>query len=319
MILFGIKTARHPLTKGCRALALEYILKHHSNLHLPLTGFWIKFHTSILENVDIAMLPDNLWRRLAELKLILGHDHPSGDLPSVREIAFRLRIDDSVILREMEELLERGLIARQDDRYNLPNFREEQGADSIAERVARHRGKKRHEAPCNDDETIRYTERKKERLEQKDQNTESAPPSGDAGECDDDFDKFWEAFPKKVDRLKALEAWVESSRKRPHLNVILSAIEAGKREWKGKDDRYIPTPANWLANERWSDRGVMIEKPTARPTSTKRGPIKVDAEKFKAWMIEVKELPEDKANTHYKDCPPNIQNEYWNYILAPAI
>ena len=70
----------------------------------PLTGFWIKSHSSILEDVTIATLKDILWRRYHELKHLLVHDTESGDLPEVKAIAFRLRVPETQLVEELARI-----------------------------------------------------------------------------------------------------------------------------------------------------------------------------------------------------------------------
>lgn len=72
------------------------------------------------------------------------------------------------------------------------------------------------------------------------------------------FLRFWSAYPRKVGKLKAWEAWLKLS---PPLESALSAVEASKRNgWAEK--RFIPHPATWLNGGRWDDE-IEVEKPSA--------------------------------------------------------
>ena len=280
----------------------------------PLRGFWIKLHESILVDVDIALLSDTHWRRLHELKLLLGHDHASGILPSVRVIAFRLNKSEAEIAEQLNELASLGLIIRNGTSYSLPYFCEEQGPDSSAERVARHREKVRNSQPCNDTETIRYTEREKEldkeRTDKTDQIIKRVP--SEESSCED-FSKFWEAYPKKVERLKALEAWVNTECKRPPLTEVLQAVSFYTKEVKGKESKYICSPSNWLLSERWTDEGV---KTTKNPAAKKHvHSISVeDEQRSLAWLKDNFEIIDHAPAEDYKgkfaDWPIDAQDRY---------
>jgi hypothetical protein len=287
----------------------------------PRRGFWIKCYTSTLENVGIATLPDNLWRLLQSLELILGHEHPSGILPSIQEVAFRLRQTEEQIIEGFRELLSRGLLVQNGESYILPNFCEEQGPDTPAERKARQRERERSEAGSHEAVTNRDTERKKERSEQKDHIIDSAPPAGDAGECDDDFDRFWSAYPRKVKKEKARQDWIESADHRPSIEEITASIERSiAGEWKGKEERYIPEPGNWIKNSRWSDEGLKIEpKPTANPLAPS-----IDEEDAFRWRCREyppsAEIHPTSSTFPFKNWPGSLKKEYrdWKQAHAPG-
>lgn len=72
---------------------------------------------------------------------------------------------------------------------------------------------------------------------------------------DEQFDQFWQAYPKKVGRIKAKEAWSKMNGTRPTLNIILSKISELKdsEQWKKEGGQYIPNPATWLNRGGWDD------------------------------------------------------------------
>jgi len=149
-----------------------------NQINAPLTGFWIKSHSAILDDVSIAMLPDNLWRRYSELKHILPHDSQTGDLPEAKAIAFRLRVPETQLVEELGKLASLGLIIHEGGSYSLPNFTKEQGADSVAVRQRRHREKQRLSPSSYDAVTNRDTDRKidkKEQIDESSSDVASAP------------------------------------------------------------------------------------------------------------------------------------------------
>lgn len=72
---------------------------------------------------------------------------------------------------------------------------------------------------------------------------------------DEHFDQFWQAYPKKVGRIKAKEAWSKMNGTRPTLNIILSKLSELKdsEQWKKENGQYIPNPATWLNRGGWDD------------------------------------------------------------------
>ena len=66
------------------------------------------------------------------------------------------------------------------------------------------------------------------------------------------FDKFWEAYPNKKDKQKAIKAWVKHQ---PNIVDVLKAIviQKNSEQWKKNNGQYIPLPTTWLNGARWED------------------------------------------------------------------
>ena len=121
-------------------------------------------------------------------------------------------------------------------------------ADSTAPNGATH-GTKRCDDICNNINTA---------------NTPKAPTGG-ASEYPPHFDRFWEAYPRKLDKRRAFRAWKKAGLDRCDLPDILTALERWKRCDQWQDDRYIPHPTTWLNNRRWET------SPDAAPPETDFG------------------------------------------------
>jgi hypothetical protein len=67
------------------------------------------------------------------------------------------------------------------------------------------------------------------------------------------FKKFYEAYPRKVNKKEAFFRWKNANL--PSLEIILSAIERQKKseQWQRDYGKYIPYPSTWLNQERWND------------------------------------------------------------------
>lgn len=77
----------------------------------------------------------------------------------------------------------------------------------------------------------------------------------------DDFEKFWKAYPKKKAKATAQRAF-EKAIKKTDLETILRGIEAQKksRQWQEADGRFVPHPATWLNAGAWDDEVTEEEK-----------------------------------------------------------
>lgn len=79
------------------------------------------------------------------------------------------------------------------------------------------------------------------------------PQGGDGG--GDDFEDFWEAYPKKEARVAALKEWVELSPELELMAKMGKALKVQKKtlKWTKEDGRFVPSPATWLKERRWED------------------------------------------------------------------
>jgi hypothetical protein len=70
-----------------------------------------------------------------------------------------------------------------------------------------------------------------------------------------DFDKFWTAYPRKIAKGDARKAWHQTSSYRPDIDAVVKAVEAQRRsdQWTRDGGMFIPYPATWLRAERWDD------------------------------------------------------------------
>jgi len=70
------------------------------------------------------------------------------------------------------------------------------------------------------------------------------------------FHKFWEAYPRKQKKQQAIEAWCKKAK---HLTEVQKAIiealswQIRSDDWTRDGGRYIPYPATYLNQERWTD------------------------------------------------------------------
>jgi hypothetical protein len=101
---------------------------------------WIKLHRHILEQRDITMISDCSFRVLVGLWLLASEDKEMmGTLPPVDDIAFRLRLEKSIITKALQELgpwLDGGDITMISPRYqgDVPEERRGEVEKEVKER-----------------------------------------------------------------------------------------------------------------------------------------------------------------------------------------
>lgn len=76
------------------------------------------------------------------------------------------------------------------------------------------------------------------------------------------FERFWEAYPRKVDKLNALAAWNSLSSEDGKKAIEDTGRRVRSPEWMKENGKYIPLARNYLEGRRWEDEGVTIKKET---------------------------------------------------------
>lgn len=71
------------------------------------------------------------------------------------------------------------------------------------------------------------------------------------------FGVFWELYPRKIGKAAALKVWNKIKPDDELIEEILNAVEEQNEwdQWKYPEEngRFIPYPAKWLQDERWTD------------------------------------------------------------------
>jgi len=255
-----------------------------------LQGFWIKQYAEMIDRPEYALLPDNLWRRVSELRLLLAHDATDGILPDTRTMAFRLRRSEQQIHAELEELVAHGLISKDGNGCELPHFSEEQGSDSVAERKARQRKKDWVSRISHADVTNRDTD--KNRVDKNKKDNTPLPPAGGMEEAvvnfrdwSAEFEAFWNEYPdhRKYNRYRAESTWSGVQALLPPLQEVLGALAAFKasKKWRDEQGKFVPAPHAWLEEHRWQDAPALM--PNTKP---KQKISDVDEDDALRWRLE---------------------------------
>lgn len=68
-----------------------------------------------------------------------------------------------------------------------------------------------------------------------------------------DFELFWEFYPRRQKKGDAYKAWLQTENIRPCIEEIISAIQEQQRSVQWQNSQFIPLPASWLRAWQWSD------------------------------------------------------------------
>ena len=112
--------------------------------------YWIKLYHEMLDDPKVGRLSDSMYRRFVECLLLAGELDEDGFLPPVEDMAWRLRMQEEAVKRDMSGLALAGLLelkAHEDgDRWYVSKFEERQRASDAAERMREYRKRKRKAA-----------------------------------------------------------------------------------------------------------------------------------------------------------------------------
>ncbi len=67
------------------------------------------------------------------------------------------------------------------------------------------------------------------------------------------FEKFWAAYPRHIDKAKALKAFTKINPSDELLEQMLNNITEAKKTTQWQTQQYIPYPTTWLNGSRWED------------------------------------------------------------------
>lgn len=101
--------------------------------------YYIKLWYETLDDPKMGRLSDHLYRRAIELFLLAGMQGGDGLLPSVEDIAYRLRADVKSILADLGELEKVNIVSKHKQGWFVTHFAERQAAASDADRAKAYR------------------------------------------------------------------------------------------------------------------------------------------------------------------------------------
>ena len=79
------------------------------------------------------------------------------------------------------------------------------------------------------------------------------------------FESFWGAYPKKVGKAAALKAWRKNNLDGMADQICTDVESRAKEDFQWRDPKFIPNPATYINDERWTDEWRSAAPPS-RPT-----------------------------------------------------
>lgn len=219
---------------------------------------WFRFYDEALDDPKVQRLSDALYRRWTDFLCVASRNsgHITGDVES---LAFIIRQTPVKVRAALDALDNAGLLDRDGDGYTPHGWRNRQyDSDSSAERMRRHRDKKR------DGESDVTTPSQ----------ATSHPPNGDATEqirADTEqirteqttrarradcpwqaaFDEFWTVYPLHKAKPAALKAYGKALKRAQHSEIIAGAKRYADDPQRKPD--FTAHAATWLNADRWAD------------------------------------------------------------------
>lgn len=200
---------------------------------------WFRFYNEVVDDPKVQRLSGDLFKVWVNF-LCLASKH-DGVLPSTEDLAFSLRVSEDEISTFRNQLMIAGLFDEKRGMVVPHGWDKRQfKSDLSTSRVKRFRKRSKPVSRNGPEQT---------RTEQ----TPIVPESG--------FEKFWNAYPRKVGKTAAMKRWVVIEPSEELVGKMLAAIEAWKQsdQWRKNDGQYVPYPVTWLNQERWNDQ-VAVEK-----------------------------------------------------------
>ncbi len=251
---------------------------------------WIKLHHGLLDDFQFSCLP-LASRALAPLLWLLASEYQTGEITaSWEEIAFRLRVPVDHFVTYIEPLINAGFFVC--------------ASEALAEC--------KHDAmPETERETETETE---EETEYRGGRKTTRPINSD------DFEKFWEAYPRrdganpKAPAFKKFSAIVKSGTE-PLEITAAAARYATEMRAKGQERTpYVAQALTWLNQQRWGDYSEAVaEKLFANITR-----VVPDTPQWEAWCQERgRPLPRDRDGGWWcpSEWPPTMHQRALDALL----
>ncbi len=200
---------------------------------------WFRMYAEFATDPKLQMLSESLQRRFVMLLCLRCN---GCETLQDEEVTFQLRISNEEWAETKAIFISKNML---DNDNNITNWDKRQYVSDVStERVRKYRNKKKQKGNVSvtPPDTDTDTEKKN-----------PLPPKGD----DVDFLSFWEAYPNKDGKGRAMKAWVQAKKKKtlPHIQAVLLAIEREKQstKWSREGGRFIPLPATWLNDLGWEN------------------------------------------------------------------
>lgn len=98
------------------------------------------------------------------------------------------------------------------------------------------------------------------------------------------FDQAWDAWPKKTEKAKSLEAYERVLRSRPESELLADVIRFGRAYEATTAKQFVPALVVWLRHERWTDELPGVQSGSTITQSKAEREIQAEAAAKNAWL-----------------------------------
>ena len=233
---------------------------------------WFRFYDEALNDPKVQRLDPFLFKAWVNL-LCLASQH-GGRLPGIEDIAFALRLSQGEAETVLSFMISAGLVDQSDDELAPHNWNARQfKSDVSTKRVRKHREAKARNVSETPPDTETETDPEIEI---------SPPPAAPANENKPkpsairidwaDFDAFWLAYPRKVDKKAAKRVWEREVRKGVRPELITIAARRYGELMKDSEPQFVKHPSTWLNATEFEDDRLWPNDPRVTPDLTRLTP-----------------------------------------------
>lgn len=258
---------------------------------------WFRFYTDALDDPKVQRLPAQLYKTWVNILCLAGQN--DGKIPSIDDLAFRLRISVHEAQQQFDELVLAGLIDILPDKSREPhNWKNRQfKSDTSAERTRKYR-KNKEKQPCDVTEAVTVTAQIQNRAEVE---VGKQPTSTDAErESEGSLESAPVAFAgewieldrKQFDQIVADYGYLEFPRDLTQADRYLAQLNANVTPQPAMAERIRRVRGHLAAKN--AENKQLFAKMTAKATrKAMKQPVEADVLPFKVTTaMHVKPAPE---------------------------
>lgn len=143
---------------------------------------------------------------------------------------------------------------------------------------------------------------------------QGAQESKEKASPDEDFQKFWTVWPRKVAKAEAVKAFSSlwKAKKLPPVEELISAIrqQTSSLEWTRENFRFCPHPATWLRAQRWADEIGGVQSFAITKRIPERASVSAENQKPKPQILQktvsASTYPENPKNSNFEAKPETV-------------
>lgn len=226
-------------------------------------GPWFRVYAELIDNRKVQSLPDRYFRWCINLWCLAKLSN--GVLPTIADIAWRLRKPEKEASDAVNFLLSNGLLDQSEDGGLTPHDWDSHQfqSDTSTHRVRKYRSKK----ACNASGNVSMKQEGNVTVTVQSRTEQSRTEQS----ADDFFETLYARHPKKKNRVLAEQALADALSQTPDRAALMAKIDGAHRDacesndWTKSDGQYAETLDRWLGRQGWADGDVKAPQITEPP------------------------------------------------------